>query len=912
MSLSRRMDIGLITEAQTKRALEGIRRSEAVAGNPLLGLDALRVRLRGHGMPVTPESLEWALSSLLAEIVGRELAALRGAGPTGRTAVEDSTVVARQRLAADFSASNADWEAWSCLYYRYLAPLTLQMQEIAAVARPGMPHGRKHIGRRIDRGVRLLTSALHDAERMAQLALGTGLVHDRHNLPTSRGSLVGRERELDEVAGLLANAALVTLIGPGGIGKTSLALQAATAQVEHFPNGVWLVELASVNDPSLVPQVVAAALRVSERGGLAILESMTSALAGRRLLLVLDNCEHVIDACARLVARLLAGCPDLHILTTSREALGVAGEQVMQVPALTIPTGATPRDAEDVARFPAAQLFVQRARAADAAFLLADADASATTRLCQRLDGLPLAIELAAARAGTMSIREILDRLDSSLELLIGGGRTVDPRQQTLYGAIQWSYELLSEAERVAFQRLSVFRGGWTLEAAAALFPEQDAGRWPAHDLISQLAAKSLVMSVVVDGGSRFGMLETIRQHAWAKLQASGDPAHVRRRHQAYFEALAARAEPLLDGPGQAELLTSLARENDNFGAAIEAGRLDDEAAATALRLVGHLTRFWQLRGRPGEGRVWFANVLDLPANAEPSPDRAKALIGAGELAYQQGDLETAAHHIDAGLAICLAADDSPGAAAALRTLGKVEDARGDYVGARKCYEEALGRYESLDDDWGIAASLNNLGLLALREGDTAHARDRLMASLDRFRRLDDRWAIGVTLSNLGETAETNGDFAAAADLFAESLLIARDLDDRDGVAYALTSLGNVACQTGDTATARAHLGESIVILRELGTRTGIAEWLEAGATLALAEHDAPRAARLFGAAGALRDDIDAPLPPKDEAARERALVALRGELGEARLAAAVDIGRALTTDAAVSLVLDDTSTHHR
>lgn len=892
------MDIGRITDANTKQALESIRRAEPLGDNALLGLDIVRRRLHREGVSDSRESREWALAGLLDERVREALAEMRGEPLEQGASIEEE----RERLGGDFALGDADWEAWSCLYYRYLAGHKLQIQEIAAVARPGSPHGRRHVGRRLERGVRLLARALQDAEQLAAVD-ADGALPWKHNLPLRRSSFVGRERETKDLARLVLEPPPVTLVGPGGVGKTRLALHVAERLRASFPDGAWLVELASLDEPGLVPQVVARELGVEESAGRSPLASLERALRSKRLLLVLDNCEHLLEACAGLADRLLARSEGLRVLATSREALGVEGEQVWPLPALSLPSSESELEASELLGYSAPRLFAERARAVNPKLVIGGDTGRIVARICRTLDGLPLAIELAAARTDALSVAEILARLDGRQDLLARGRRSAAPRQQTLDGAIRWSYDLLSEPERAALRRLSVFRGGWTEPAARAVLDDAI----DAQDLLARLAAKSLVMTAELDGETRCGMLETIRRFASARLEEAGEAAQARARHRSHYLALAESSRDALDDQRQAATLARLAREQDNFRAALEVSSQDQAATAEALRLVGALARFWQLRGRPGEGREQIEAILALPEPPDLALPRAGALVAAGELAYQQGDYDIARAHLDEALALFRAEQDGPGEADALRSLGKVADAMGDYDEARRRYEAARSRYEALDDAWGVAASVNNLGLVALREGDTAAARAGLETSLDAFRGLDDRWAVGVTLSNLADVAEADGEPDAARALFQESLGVSRELDDRDGVAYALTCLGSLAARRGDSERARALLAEAHDALRDLGLKPVIAEWLEASALLALADEDPSRAARLFGAAEALRDDIRAPLAAKDLATRDHVLSALRSELGETGLRAATEIGRGLTWRQAAVLAAEST-----
>ncbi len=456
-------------------------------------------------------------------------------------------------------------------------------------------------------------------------------------LPVSVTSFIGRTRELAEVKQRLSATRLLTLTGPGGCGKTRLALQAATDLADKFVDGVWFVELSTLSDPRLVPYLVATALGVREEPNRPLAVTLVDALHPRRLLLVLDSCEHLIAACAEFSHTLLHGCPQLRILATRREVLGVAGELAWRVPPLASPDPQRLLSIEDLVQYEAVQLFVERARTALLTFTLTNRNASVVAQVCYRLDGIPLAIELAAARVKVLAVEQIAARLDDRFHLLTGGGRMVLPRQQTLQAAMDWSYDLLSEPERRLWHRLSVFAGGWTLEAAEAVCAGVGFDVADVLDRLTSLVDKSLVNVEAPDGEARYRLLETIRQYGLKKLERSGQAAVVRRQHLQWFVGLAERAEAELTGPDQGIWLERLETEYDNLWAVLEWSQTEAQGAEAGLRLAAALWRFWLVHGHLREGRRWLEAVLAGSRVAWVAA-RAKALYGAGALAEDQGD----------------------------------------------------------------------------------------------------------------------------------------------------------------------------------------------------------------------------------------------------------------------------------
>ncbi len=430
----------------------------------------------------------------------------------------------------------------------------------------------------------------------------------RHNLPVQLTSFVGREQEIAEVKRLLGTTRLLTLTGAGGVGKSRLAHQVGAELVEEYPDGVWLVELAALGDSALVPLAAASALGVAEQPGRPPIETVSDFLRPRSLVLVLDNCEHLLDACAVLADSLLRASRRLRVLATSRQALGMGGETAWRVPSLAMPDPARPATAEQLVSYEAARLFVERAKSALPTFGVTKDNAAAVAAVCWRLDGIPLAIELAAARVGMLTVRQIEARLDDRYRLLTGGSRTVLPRHQTLRGLVDWSHDLLSEPERVLLRRLSVFAGGWTLEAAEAVcaFGAGEGSCDDVLELLSELAAKSLVLADEQNGQMRYRFLETIRQYGAERLRASGEEAVVRDRHLEWFLALAERGEPELRGPDQVRWLDRLEAEHDNLRAALAWSQLEsssERARAAGLRLAGALSWFWRVHSQFSEGR---------------------------------------------------------------------------------------------------------------------------------------------------------------------------------------------------------------------------------------------------------------------------------------------------------------------
>ncbi|HJS28691.1 MAG TPA: tetratricopeptide repeat protein [Anaerolineales bacterium] len=735
----------------------------------------------------------------------------------------------------------------------------------------------------------------------------------RNNLPRQLTGFIGRERELDQVKRLLQAERLVTLVGPGGVGKTRLSIQAAMEVPAGYPDGVWLVELASLADPALLAQTVARVCGVREDSARPVLASLLDYLCSRRLLLLLDNCEHLVEACARLAADILQTCPEARILASSREALGVSGEASYPVPSLAV---ADPEDLPDISHLmevESIRLFVERARSIQADFSLSERNGTAVAMICKRLDGIPLAIELAAARIRVLIPEQIASRLDDRFRLLTGGIRTAMPRHQTLRATIDWSYQLLSEPEQILFRRLAVFSGGWTVEAAEAICGGNggpDAGLDPLDilDLLSHLIDKSLIMRGDDEGTARYHWLETVRQYALEKLFDSGEGERIRDRHLDWYLRLAEEAGLRLIGRDQLALLAELDPEKDNMRAALEWSARDAEASQLGLRLATALTTYWGLRGYYSEGREKLSTLLELSGPATPPLLRANALSGGADLAYMQSDYRTTQDLYERSLPIyrALGAEGRPGLADALLGLGNVATEIGDYDSAPGLFEEGLAIMRQLGDQRGIADSLRNLGWCAMRPGDYDQAEVYLEEALAIFRQIRMETGIAGTLSGLGEVALRKGEYARAERILEESLALSRQLGIKWRTAASLGSLGWVALSLNHAARARAFLAESLEIRQEIGDLGGTAWCLEKLAELAGVEGRFKTQVKIYAAAAALRKSINSVIDPADQPEYERILARAEAELGEAADRAAWEAGSGLAVEQAIALGLEE------
>lgn len=704
-----------------------------------------------------------------------------------------------------------------------------------------------------------------------------GVTHHNNNLPIQLSSFIGRKSEIAQVKRFLSDSRLVTLTGAGGCGKTRLALRVADDLTESYADGVWFIDLAPLADPALVPQAVAVVLSVREERGQPILNSLVDHLSARNLLLVLDNCEHLIDACSRLADTLLRACPNLRILATSREALGISGETAWTVLPLSVPDlrQAGPMLA-NLSQYEAVQLFVARAAAVEPRFQLMESNAAAVAQVCRRLDGIPLAIELAAARVKVLSVDEIAARLDDRFHLLILGSRTALPRHQTLRAAVDWSYDLLTEREQVLLGRLSVFVGGCTLRAAEAVCSLQDAASGEVEsppslrllptgilDLLSQLVDKSLLFVDRQGGETRYQMLETIRQYASDKLIATGDAERVRHRHLDFFLALAEEANPQLSSLEAIAWGQRLERENDNMRAALE-WSLSSGAIETGLSLAVALSQYWQIRGYLREGQAWFGTLLSRSSETSDLA-RAWAFQSVGFLSSYQDDVEQAA----------------------------------------RFFEQALALSRRLDSKRGMASALVWLGWLAETRGDLGQAHDYAAQSLALSREVGDPWWPAVALFCLAEVAFLQGNLELAVTTLEESLAICRQVGNLWGAGRRLTRLGQVTFAQGDPTRAFTLLQEGLLACRQAGDRSGMG-WALAGlAGLARAEGEVVWAVRLLGSVATLREEAGAALWFLDRREFERHVMLAREELSPEVFDAAWAAGRALNLDQAVQYALE-------
>jgi predicted ATPase len=689
---------------------------------------------------------------------------------------------------------------------------------------------------------------------------------NQSNLPVLPTPLIGREGELADVFELVRSHRLVTLTGPGGSGKTRLALQAAAELVDAFRDGVWFVALAPLLDPQLVLPTIAQTLGVREP------QTPAEYLRSKETLLVLDNLERLLDAVPNL-AELLRSAAGLKLLVTSRQSLRVPGEQEFLVPPLT--------DGEAVA------LFAERARAVKPTAVLGDD----VREICRRLDNLPLAIELAAARIKLLTPEALLPRLERRLPLLTAGSRDAPERQRTLRSTIEWSYELLDPTEQELFIRLAVFAGGCDLEAAEDVCSAD-------LEILGSLIDKSLIR----EQEGRFLMLATIREYAAERLEARSDAADLRRRHAEHYLALAEAAEPEILGGAQVEWLSRLERERNNFRSAL-GWALEQRDGDVALRLIGALRRAWVARGDLAETRRWLEQALALDKAASP-PIRAKALYGYGRVALVQGDYDQAVPPLEESAAQFRKTGDARGLAFALADLGWIAAAQGAYGHARSLGEESLAVAREARDETTVAAALHALACTILDEGDSAKARPLFEESLALRRRLGDKRNAANSLAYLGVTALLEGDAALAGELLAEALELATELDNRLLVASVLVNLGLVALFDGDCQRARSLASDSLTFAERLGDKPTIVECLHVLAGAASAEARPRRAATLAGAAEALHAAIGAPPSPAERAVGERFESGLRVHEDEA-LGSAWAEGKAMSLDRVLDYALE-------
>jgi predicted ATPase/class 3 adenylate cyclase len=722
-----------------------------------------------------------------------------------------------------------------------------------------------------------------------------------NNLPVNTTRFIGREREVAAVRERVVAERLVTLTGTGGAGKTRLALQVAADLVDRFTDGVWLVEYGPVADPSMVAQTSAAVLSLREEPGREPLATLVDHVRARELLLLMDSCEHVVAACAQLANTLLRAAPRLHILATSREVLGISGETTWRVPSLSLPPKPPPPPPpETLDQYEAIGLFAERARAANTGFRITAQNASAVLEVCSRLDGIPLAIELAAARVRMLSVEQIAARLDDRFRLLTGGSRAALPRQQTLRALVGWSHALLQDTERVLFRRLSVFAGGWTLDAAEAVCAGDGLDAYDVLDLTIQLVDKSLIIADEQDGQERYRMLETIREYARECLAAAGEADAVRDLHLEFFLGLAERSLPADYDPA---ILAILGREQDNVRAALRRS-IDSGDTDRALRLSGGLWDYWSVRGYYTEGRAWLSEVLAMPdVQTTISESRARALQTAGHLANCQADYGHASAVLAESREVAEALHDDRTIAASLHLLGNTASGRGELARASEYYAQARQLNRRAGSRGAEILNLLQMADVALELEDIDQARSLGLETVGASRERGQRWGIARGTYVLGRVALADRDLAGARRLLEQSLEIQVALPDQQGRIRSLSALARVARAMGDVETARQRYAESLRVARESFQLLEIARGLEGMAELD-AETDFERALRLVGAAGALRKLIGAE-PHAQELRRQNAwlqpIYAARGERACAEARAA---GRALSAEQAIEVAL--------
>ena len=739
------------------------------------------------------------------------------------------------------------------------------------------------------------------------------------NLLLPRSSLIGRDHEMADIHRLLLQeeVGLLTLTGPGGIGKTRLAVQVAASLLDHFADGVYFVSLASIREPELVGATIAQTLGLREVGGQPSLESLQDYIQGRQMLLVLDNFEQVAAA-APLVATLLASCRRLKILATSLAPLHLYDEQEYSVPPLALPDaerlGAIDMDQlPDLGQVAAVALFIRRAQAAKSDFTLSTANAAAVAEICISLDGLPLAIELAAAKLKLFSPSALVARLEQRLTLLTGGAHDSPVRQRTLRAEIAWSYDLLAPDEQALFRRLAIFAGGFSLEAAQAVCggagcasqDTEQALKGAILDGITALVNQNLlVQSKPVGSDPRFGMLETIREYGLDQLAASEEAESIRRRHAHFYMDLAETLEPALLGPSRESTLARLTGELDNLRAAMAWSQTGLGSAELGLRLAGALAWFAHFANRAIEARTWL--MLALKRSSEPTAARAKALWGDGLLAMPQGNTRMACTQLEESVALWRKLGDPRGLATALREWGFAEFYQGDVSTAQRHCEESVSLWRTMDSQWDLALSLFVLACTVSPRGDQTTALALFEESHSLFRGLKDPWGAAITLVVQGFFSGKRGDYATARALLTEALTSWREQEDKVSKTDALSMLGEVLQRQDEPNQASEVYVECLLLSREMGDKARCVLVLHrlGGVAQSLGQYD--RAVRLFAAATAAWDPARAArfTTLDDLAEQEHESAALRNLVGEETFARSWAEGQILTLDEAIEFAL--------
>jgi predicted ATPase/DNA-binding SARP family transcriptional activator len=871
--------------ANLRRSLKNLRR--------VLGADAYRITAPGprtvglNLADVWVDVLEFdpAIDCQDAEALERALSLYRGPLLEGcteewvfpeRGAREDACVAGLERLAAEALVGGEPGKAVRLLHkavgldplresaHRELMKAFAAGGDYAAMDRQYRDL-RLYLRREVNAEPAEETAALYREMRAAGRANAplTGVeptVQANRRLPCPLTRLIGRQTYVDEVAGFLQTLRLVTLTGSGGVGKTRLAIAVAEQTAAEYTDGVWFVDLAPLSNPALIAQAVASTLGIHEEPAITLSDTLQRYLQKKSLLLILDNCEHLVEACVILAEALLEAGEGVRILATSREALGIGGESVWRVPSLAVPDesalDSTPTTEAVLGASEALQLFVERATQVDQGFRLTADNLRTTVEICRHLDGIPLAIELAAARLSLMDVSQIAARLEDRFHLLSYGRRSAFPRHQTLRATMDWSYDLLTEAERRLLNRLSVFAGGFTLESAEKVCSGGSIARAGILDLLARLVDKSLVMAEACGTEKRYRMLETIRRYARERLSESEETAPVRNRHRDYFLALAESAEQMLTGPEQGRWTATLVTELDNLRTALDwcqAGA----GIRQGLRIAGALFRFWYISGNYREVLDRLRVLLDHPDASDPTEPRAKTLKAAGIAAY------------------CIH----------------------DYDAARSFLEEAVAIRRILDDPREIASDLSNLSMVLKTQGDAATARSLAEEALSIMRALGDDDRIANILNGLGYTALSQGDLAAARGYSEEALAVDRARGNTRSIASTLDNLGDVARMEGECAEANLRYSEALQLAHEVGDRRLVAQILEGLARLAANEGVVVCAARLLAAQHVLRESLAAPIPLDEREAHEAVLEVTRSGLSESAFADAWEEGLALTID---------------